>query len=211
MYIQSQPTGLSSTQRTAGTPNNPGGLLFGEALVSEVMGRYANLAVNQKIMSAYATITSGVIYSTAAGTGGPLLWNGTSNSSAHLLAVLIGGVTTANTVATSIGVTGNTGQTSAPTSTTAITASGNTYIGGGAPTMNVYNVGTVTNAGNRFIPLAAYGTGAVTVNAAGGGSGWIDLGGTVIVPPNSWAAVSFGATATTGVINLGLLWAELPA
>ena len=100
MYIQSQPTALSNTGRVAGTPNNPGGLLFGESLISEVNGRYATLALNQRVFSAYAIVTSGVIWSTAAGTGGPLLWNGTTNTSAHLMAVLIGGVSTAKTMAT---------------------------------------------------------------------------------------------------------------
>ena len=207
MIIQSQAGGLPSARQTSGTPNNPGGI-FGESLVSEICGRYSNLAVTAKVMSAYAIVTSGVIWSTAAGTGGPLLWNGTSNLSAHLLAVTIGGISTANTVATSIGITGNTGRSAAPGTTTAIDASGNTLIGGSAPQMNVYRIGTVTNAGNRFIPLAPYSTQAVTVPS--GGVGLIDLGGSIIVPPGSWASVSFAATATTGVIQLGLLWAELP-
>lgn len=208
MIIQSQAGSLPSARQTAGNPNNPAGIL-GEALVSEVNGRYANLAVNGKLMMATAFITSGVIYSTAAATGGPLLCNLTANLSAHLLAVTIGGITTANTVVTSIGITGNTGQAAAPGSPTAIDASGNALIGGGAPQMNVYRLGTVTNAGNRFLPLAPYSTQAVTVPQ--GGATWIDLGGAIIVPPGSWASVSFANTATTGVIQLGLLWAELGA
>jgi len=204
---QAVAAGSFPPRATAGNPNVAGGQ-FSEQLVSELLGRYAHMAEGGVLMSAFATITSGVIYSTAAGTGGPLLWNGTSNKKAHLLSVMVGGVTTANTVATSIGLTGNIGQTAAPTSTTAITASGNMLIGGPAPSMNVYNVGTVTNAGNRFAPLGPYGTGAITVAQAL--AGWIDIGGAMVVLPNSWAAVSFANTATTGVIQLGLLWAELP-
>ena len=204
-------TGVRVNRTPSSAPNGAqtdtlGGYV-GETLVSEYLGRYASLALGGRLFSAFATITSGVIYSTAAQTGGPLLWNGTSNLNAQLLAVLVGGVTTANTVPTSIGITGNGGQTAAPSSTSAIGASGNTLIGGAAPSMSVYSYGTVTNAGNRFLPLAAYSTGAITVDTTQ--AGWIDLGGAIIVPPNSWAAVSFANTATTGVIQLGLLWAEL--
>jgi len=198
--------GLS--RQTGGTVQNAPAGLFGEVLVSELCGRYSRLAAEGRLFSAFALITSGVIYSTAAGTGGPLLWNGTSNMNAHLLGVLVGGVTTANTVATSIGLTGNGGQTAAPGSPTAIDASGNMLIGGPGPAMNVYRIGTVTNAGNRFVPLSAYGTGAI--NSLVSNPGWIDIGGSMIVPPYGWASVSFGNTATTGVIQLGLIWAEIP-
>ena len=209
MLIQPSVSTIPSVRFGAGAqPFNPAEPLGGSSNVSELLGRYSSLAVQGKLFNAFATITSGVIYSTAAGTGGPLLWNGTSTTSAHILGIVIGGVTTANTVATSIGITGNSGQTSAPTSTSAIAASGNNLIGGAAPTMNVYSTGTVTNAGNRFLPLGPYGTGAVTVVSSL--NGFIDIGGAIVVPPNCWASVSFAATATTGVIVTGLLWTELP-
>ncbi len=182
--------------------------MMGASGVAEILGRYANLVKSGRVFSAYALVTSVVGFATAAGTGGPLLWNGTSALDAHILGVGIGGVTTANTVATTLGITGNTGQTAAPTTTTAIDASGNCLIGGAAPGMNVYRIGTVTNAGNRFIPLAGYGTGAITVDTTV--LGWMDVGGLVIVQPNCWASLAAGVTATTGVINLGLIWAELP-
>ena len=191
--------------------SEPGEPLGGSKNFSELLGRYSSLAIQGKLFSAFATVTSGVIFSTAAGTGGPLLWNGTAQQggvSAHILAVMVGGVTAANTVPTSIGLTGNVGQTIAPTATTAIDASGNALVGAATNLVNAYRIGTVTNAGNRFMPLASYGTGAVTVS--NGISGWIDVGGAFIIPPQSWGAVSFANTATTGVIQLGVLWTELP-
>ena len=206
MIIQSQAGALPAARQTAGTPNNPGGI-FGESLFSETVGRYSTLAVNGKLMMAHAIVTAPVIYTTAAGTGGPLLWNGTSNLSAHLLAVGFG-VTTVTTVAAALGITGNSGQVAAPGTTTAIDSSGNCLIGGSAPSMNTYRIGTVTNAGNRFLPFGHLHTGALTVDTFG--VAWFDLGGAVIVPPNCWASVAASATASTTVMSISLLWAELP-
>ena len=210
---QVQPTGVPATRPGSGASvNMVGDLITGSPNFSELLGRDSSLAAQGKLFSAFALVTSGVIYSTAAATGGPLLWNNTALTggvSAHILGVLVGGITTANTVPTTIGLTGNSGQSIAPTSTTAIDASGNMLVGGAAPQINAYRVGTVTNAGNRFLPVAAYGTGAVTVVSTL--PGWIDVGGAMIIPPQSWGSVSFANTATTGVIQLGVLWTELPA
>lgn len=180
---------------------------LGDVVVSELMGRYYELSRSGRIFAAHAIVTAPVIYTTAAGTGGPLLWNKSTNVNAVILAVGVG-ITTVTTVAAALGLTGNTGQTAAPGSTTAIDSQVCGYIGAAAPACNVYRVGTPTNAGNFFFPLCDLHTGALTVDNRG--MGWFDLGGWLIVPPQGWCSIAASATATTTVAQLGLLWAEVP-
>ena len=173
---------------------------------------YYDLASRGQVFSAFAAITAPVIYSTAAGTGGPLLWNGSSQAGPNPVNAVILGVscalTVVTTVAAALGITGNSGQTAAPGTTTAITTSGNLRIGGAPSRCNVYNVGTPSSAGNFFFPLIQLGTGGLTVENVD--MGFIDLGGCIVVPPNSWASIAASATATTTVAQLGLIWAEVP-
>lgn len=176
---------------------------------------YYDWAQQGRLFTAFASVTSPVIYSTAAGTGGPLLWNNSVNTAAsqnRVNAVILGVsvvVTTASGVASALGLTGATGQTAAPSSTSAITASGPGYINGTiTPVCNVYSVGTPTNAGTFFFPTHTLDTGAVTVNNAG--PAWVDVGGAIVVPPGSWCSVAAVATATSAVCKIGLMWVEIP-
>lgn len=180
---------------------------LGEQLVAELQGRYFEQAYRGQLFLAHAIVTAPVIYTTAAGTGGPLLWNGTTNKVASILAVGIGN-TVVTTVAAALGLTGNTGQTSAPSSTTAIDSRSNGYIGGAASGCTPYRVGTVTNAGGFFLPFAQLHTGALTVDTSG--VLWVDIGGAIVVPPNAWCSVAASATATTAVCSISMLYTEYP-
>src|SRR6185369_5697280 len=100
----------------------------GETIVSRLHGRYYEQASRGNVFMAQAIVTAPVIYTTAAGTGGPLLWNGSTTVKAALLAVGWG-VTTVTTVAAAFGITGGGGQPSAPTSTTAIDGRANLLMG----------------------------------------------------------------------------------
>lgn len=173
---------------------------------------YYDLARQQQVFAAYATITAPVAYSTAAGTGGPLLWNGSLLAPQRVNAVILG-VSIAETVAETtaaiaLGITGNSGQAAAPTSTSAATSIANLLIGGNQPMCSAYSVGTVANAGSFFLPLANLGTGALTVISDT--PGLIDLAGAIVVPPGSWVSVSASAAATAAVLAVGLIWAEIP-
>lgn len=173
---------------------------------------YYAYAARGQLFNAFGAITAPVIYSTAAGTGGPFLWNNSGVlGTPAVKAVLLGltcALTVVSTVAAALGITGNKGQSTAPTGTTAITASGNCLVGGNPPQCNVYSVATPTNAGNFFLPLIQLGTGALTVDDIA--LGFIDLQGMIVVPPGSWASVAASATATTTVGQIGLIWAEIP-
>jgi hypothetical protein len=181
----------------------------GSLLASEAMGRYANLALAGKLFMAQAIVTAPVIYTTAAGTGGPLLWNNPSSGiNAHIIGVSFG-ITVVTTVAAVLGLTWGTGQTSAPTTTTAIDGRSNMLVGGAASNCTPYRIGTVANAGASLLPFANLHTGALTVDSLG--VGYVDIGGAVIVPPGGWASIAASATASTTVGTFGLIYAELPA
>ena len=179
--------------------------------VNNVHGKYFAASERGNLFVAHAIVTAPVIYTTEAGTGGPLLWNGSSTTpgarvKANILAVGFG-VTTVSTVAAALGFTGGDAQTSAPTSTTAIDSSANLRIGGDAPRCNTYRVGT-TVENKFFMPFAHLHTGALTVDNTG--IQWIDVGGLITVEPNSFISIAASATATTAVLQIGLVWEEIP-
>src|SRR5487761_778084 len=187
----------SGTQATG----RSGGL--GDSIVSELQGRYYELNYRGRLFLASAIVTAPVIYSTAAGTGGPILRNGTTNLNAILLGFAYG-VSTASTVAGGIGLTG--GTSVALTATTAIDGVTNGKIGAGAPQMSVFRVGTPAAAGGFFLPFGGVDTGAITTTP--GGLNYVDLGGMIIVPPGTWVSVAASATLTTLVMQSLLVWAE---
>lgn len=164
------------------------------------------------VFAAYASITSLAAYTSTAGVGGPLLWNGSAvgggrGVTAFLLALGYG-LTVADTVAGAIGITGNSGQAAAPTTTTAITAVGNLNFGGPAPACSVYNVGTVGTAGSTLLVTGQVDTGALTTETAD--DNFIHLGGLPQVVTGSWAAVAASAALTSAVLQICLVWIEIP-
>jgi hypothetical protein len=200
--------GPSGTSRVSdGTPTTAALGPAGEWLVSERLPRYEELAWRGQLFMARAVVTAPVIFSTAAGTGGPRIWNGSSKI--NVVPVAMGfGQTVSTTVAAALGLTGGTGQTVVPTATTAADNLINMFLGAGQPGANAYRVGTPSAAGSFFLPLADIDTGALTTGV--GGFNWIELAGMMIVPPNGWVSVSASATATTFVGQIALIWAEVP-
>jgi len=160
--------------------------------------------------SAQAIVTAMGLWSTAAGTGGPLLYNGTAAGShgsvtAYLMSVSFG-LTTASAAAVTIGLTG--GATTAPTSTTAITSRANLWLGGQASLCTPYSIGTPSAAGTFFLPIGQIGTAALTAEISD--DNLIHLGGAIVVPPGYFVSVAADAIMTTGVIDVGLTWIEMP-
>jgi hypothetical protein len=178
----------------------------GEVIVADYLGRYGEASRRGGIFLANAIVTAPVIFSTAAGTGGPLIWNGSATSYVSILAVSYA-ITTASGVVGALGFTGNSGQTSAPTATTVIDGRTNGFIGGAASAATPYRVGTPTNAGNFFFPFADITTGATSVPV---GNTWVEIGGLITIPPNCWAAVAASATLTSLVVQIGVAYQEFP-
>lgn len=179
----------------------------GEIMTADTHGQLTEASVRGNLFMAHAIVTAPVIYSTAAGTGGPLIWNNSTNKNINILKVGFG-TTVVTTVAAALGLTGNTGQVSAPGTTTAIDSSKNLYIGGAASAATAYRIGTVTNAGNFFLPFAQLHTGALTVDNTG--MQWVDIAGAVTCPPNCWVSVAASATASTTVAQICVVWEEVP-
>ena len=160
------------------------------------------------LFMAQAIVTAPVIYTTAAGTGGPLLWN---PPTCEVNAVILGvsfGITVVTTVAAALGLTGNSGQTVAPCSTTAIDGRANLKIGGAAGACTPYRVGTVAVAGAFLLPFGHVHTGALTVDTTG--VAFVDIGGALIVPPGAWCSIAASATASTTVGTFGMVYEEVP-
>lgn len=189
---------------------------------------YYDLARKGQIFLAQAIVTAPVGFGTAAGTGGPLLWNGTGNAATNQFAgggsytavsnqvdaVILGvswAVTTAETTTNiALGITGGINQTAAPSTTTAIDGLTCTRFGTnkGSPACNAYRIGTVSAAGSWFMPLATLSTTAVT--AMPHEPNYIDLAGMFMVQPDGWFSVAASATGTAAVLQIGLIWAEIP-
>lgn len=191
-----------------------GNLSFGGAQSQSYLA-YAKLG---QIFVAQAIVTTPVNYATAAGTGGPLLWNGSGGTTsgtnnAQVDAVILGmswAVTTAETTASiGLGLTGGPAQTAAPTSTTAIDGLACTRISAAnTPSCSVFRKGTVSTAGTWFFPILTLSTAAIT--AIPQQPNFTDLEGLFVVPPNSWISVAAAGTSTAAVLQISLMWAEIP-
>jgi hypothetical protein len=180
----------------------------GGLVVQDAHGRLAEAAQRGNLFSAHAINTAMVIYTTAAGTGGPLIWNGSNNKVVSVLAAGFGIATTASGVAGAVGIATGIGQLSAPSSTTAIDSSGNMYVGGAVSQATPYRVGTTTNAASRFIPFVQVSTGAVSI--ADTTINWFWFDGAVLAPPNTFVTLAASATLTSAVSNSFIIWEELP-
>lgn len=179
---------------------------LGEQMFSSIRGRYSEQAQRGNIFFAQAIVTAPVIWTTEAGTGGPLLWNNSSSHVANILAVGWG-TSTVSTVAAALGLTGGYEQTAAPTSTTAIDSSGSLYVDASTSRMNTYRVGT-TGTNRWFLPFGDVMTGALTT--VPGNMNWVWLDGLICVPRSSFVSVAASATATSLVANICLVWEEVP-
>ena len=178
----------------------------GEQVVSQNHGQYYKGASRGKIFMANAIVTAPVIWTTEAGTGGPLIWNGSSSVVVNVLAVGFG-ISVVSTVAGGLGITQGYGQTDAPTSTTAID---NTICMNGTATASAataYRVGT-TGTNRSFFPLMSVYTGALTTSP--GDVQWVRLDGLISVPYQGFVSIAASATLSTLVVNCAIIWEEVP-
>lgn len=178
----------------------------GSVVVTQSHGRYYEPAYRKNLHIAQAITTAMVIYSTAASTGGPILYNPTGNAYNAVILAASFAVTTASTVIGAVGLTG--GASTTQVVGTAIDGSTNSFLGGPATTMTLARLGTPTSAGGFLLPLFPIGTTAVASNTNGGG--WVPIEGGLIVPPGFWVSLASSATMTTMVATGGLLWEEVP-
>lgn len=207
-------TGPALTFPSRSFPTNqagaPGGIV-GELLVSKTLGKYSTLVKSGKVFYTSAIITAPVIFSTAAQLG-PMIWNKPgSGVDAHILAVCCSEPSTATTVGGAIGLAMNSTQSTAPTTATSIVAV-NAYSGGGTSQMaGVFSTATVlvTNPAPIFLPLIGVAGAAITVGNTITAA-VADVEGLAICGPGTVAYVCASGTLSSGVMTIGLVWAELP-
>lgn len=179
---------------------------MGDAIVSELHGRYYETTYRRNLFTAY----SGGTAMSVAGTAliGLQLWNA-SNSVNLVLSKCTGFVAVTSASTTGILLASGIGQVTTPTSLTAITRASNNFIGGGLPQGQAYNAGTFSIAPTPFWPLL-HNTAAIAT--VGEDQGWqMDFEGSVIVPPQAYVAiVALGSAAAAAAVYCSLMWEEVP-
>jgi hypothetical protein len=158
------------------------------------------------VFCAYATGTTSLPAYTQTALG-PLLWNGSSQNP-QLKAVILGAaitVTTASGAAVSVGLAW--GTSILPAAQTAITKVTSTYANGAQPVCSAYNAGKVSTAPLGYMPFWDVDTAALTTAPLG--SMWIPMDGMFVIPPGSFIALAASATATSAVLDFGIIWAEV--
>lgn len=177
-----------------------------DVIVSELNGRYYEQAYNGRLYAAYSAARALSLPATAM--IGLQLWNGSTNR--NLVLLKTGGfiaVTSATT--TGIILASGTGQTTAPTSQTATDTSKNLFIGGSAPLGTATALGTFVNAPTGVATLM-HNTAAIAT--VGEDAGYlVDFEGSIILPPNTYAAIAaVGAAAAASAWFGFLMWTEVP-
>ena len=181
------------------------GDVLGGLHVSGLLAPYYEAVRNGQVFGALAqTVTAPVIWSTAAGTGAPLVYNGSTDKNVVLLAMGVGTLI-ASAVAGSLGIA--MGLTTAPSATTAIDARFNMLAGGAASAATPYRLGTVAPAATSFVPVVRASTTALTGET---GLSFVELGGMFVVPPGGFCAIAGSATLTTMQMHGALIWMEVP-
>jgi hypothetical protein len=179
----------------------------GEQIVTELHGRYYEQTNRGNIFTAHAIVTAPVIYTTAAGTGGPLLYNPARADKKAVISAVGWGVSTVTTVAAILGLTG--GPSTAPSATTAIDSVKNCYLGGSAPS----HVGLSGRhgLGGRQLLASAPRSAHRRAHPSTGAMHWASIvGGMLIVPPGYFISFAASATASTTVGTFGMIWEEVP-
>jgi hypothetical protein len=185
----------------------------GEALVSELHGRYYQLAKRGLLFGfSTAAVTIAATHNSPlpANTGTPILalWNPVASGKdlvvlKHSIASVSGtpggpmvwnwGTVTATAAALSTVVSGRMGQSPA------------------GSIANVYSNVVTTSSLAGALHFHAAGISAVAATGQGGANApaYEDRGGDIIIPPGSWGALCSTATGTSHVVQASVIWAEL--
>ena len=182
---------------------------FADVIVSELNGRYYEAAYRGNVFWAGALVTAPVIFSTAAGSGGPFIWNQSLTKNLVLLKMTCA-IAVVSTVAGALGI--GLGTSTAPSSITVpdacFAANNPGVLLTGTTNAVVGRIATPSAAAVNFFPVFSINTGALTV--AAGLQMTYEFDGGIIVPPGSFATICSSATLSTLQAKLGLCWMEVP-
>lgn len=206
MLIQSQGGGLPSTAVTSGTPANPGGQR-GEAIVSEMRGKYANAALAGFLFTvSVAAVTVPVNANNLVST---FSLNNPQNSQKTVeLVSFSAGTVLATTVVDLLGLyfQSGLGSTTAILSSQTAIASKNCLLGGTVNSQATgLSAGTHTGTPSLLVPL--YDWGAVTQTNFNPTP--IVFDGVYMMPPATVVSAAMSTAASTGSgVTEAITWAE---
>lgn len=212
MQIQTS-IGLPS-QRASGNPNVPGGT-FGELLKSTLSPDYYTLAKNNRVfVSAGAGLNPTAFVGGAAGTPLIGLYNPAGSGFDLVLIRLRLNVRTTGTVAATAqafsfwgvnqGGVAVTGTATAPRNVYSMAQTGS------VATAMVNTANTAALASNLIAPSISLGN--VGATAAVNAVSFVDeIKGEIVVSPGCYLAFGAAQTLTGGSLDVGLIWAEVPA
>lgn len=213
MLIQGQAGSLPSTRQNAGTPNAPAGT-FGEIYDSSLAPDYYSLSKAGRTFVVTAAAANPTAF-TGGAAGTPLigLFNPVASGVDLVIIQARVGVRTTGTVAGTVdfafwGV--NQGGVAV---TGTQTASRNTYslaATGGVGYAMVNTANTAALASSLIAP--SFSLGAVAATAALIPGVFVDdVRGAIIVAPGCYVAFGSTSALTGGSLDVGLIWAEIPA
>jgi len=192
---------VGERQASVGSIINLRGGRQGEAIVSNLHGKYTEQTLNGNVFS----VSSQAVVSTTAGTTGTWTGLGVANPSTsryNLALIGFGCGQGAVGAAGAIGIQSctNSGFASAVTIQ-------NGLIGGRASVALADDGATIVSAA----VIRVFGTiGSVATTAYGMQTGiWVDINGAIIVPPG-YAVASYTTAATTSALQFTFVWEEIP-
>ena len=214
MLLQTAAGGLPAGRQSSGNPNVPGGT-FGELLVSELTPQYYTLLKNGKVFSAGGTGLNPSAFSGGAA-GTPLLGLYNPSGSGVDLVLLQS--------RTSVRTTGTAAAAGFGLNFFAVNQGGVAVTGTQTASRSMYSQSAVGSNGYAMVNVANTGALASTLIApslsignvsatAGLNPGlFVDnIAGAIVVAPGCYLALGAALALTGGLLDVALIWAELPA
>ena len=194
----------------AGDGQNPvqRGGQTGEGIVSELHGRYYELASRKQVFAAYAaTVATSV---PALATIGLTIWNPPGSGVRLAITKWTSQVVATSSTCTGIALAGGY-QTTTPTTTTAATSTGSTFINAttlGKSQAVAYNIATVLTI-PVVINVLHHNTAAIATTGEDTNAG--DLEGSIVVDQGGFVCfTALGAAAAASGHTMSMMWEEIP-
>lgn len=205
MLIQGEVLPIVPAAKRTGNPNLYQGP-YGELVVSELLPRYAALALSGRLYSARSALRATSLVGAAM--VGLQLWN--RNPDVNLIVVKAAGNIVANSATqTGVALAFGSNQSAAPTGQTVADSVVNNLIGGPAPTALALAAGTFVTA-----PVAQWDLlhNTAAIATTGEDQGYeMDFEGAIVIPPNAFVAFcALGAAGAASSNNHDLMWVEVP-
>lgn len=212
MLIQGQ-VGLPTTRQVSGNPTFPAGSL-GEQLQSRIFPDYYTLLKNGYLFtSAIVAANPSAFVGGAAGTPLIGLYNPSTSGKDLVLLEAVVGIRTTGTAAGAVDFNhwGVAQGTTAPTGTTSAPRNLYTLGTGGSSTLAMLNTAnTGALASSLLRPSLSLGN-VTTTAGVNVGLFRDEIRGELIVPPGGYYAFAAAVALTAASLDIGLIWAEVPA